>query len=45
MGEWLAKRILAGALTYTDVIARYPQFKTEIDAYLTEKKRPDLIVG
>ena len=34
MARYLASRILAGALEYEAVIARYPQFKAEIDEIL-----------
>lgn len=36
MALYLAQRIYKGKLYYTMVIAKYPQFKTEIDAYLAE---------
>ena len=34
MGAYLAARIKAGKLDYDDVVARYPQFKAEIDEIL-----------
>ncbi len=43
MGEWLAKRIIVGALTYADIIAKYPQVKEDIDKYLTGYGKQDLI--
>lgn len=36
MAEYLAKRIYQGKLDYDEVIAKYPQYKEEIDAYLEE---------
>lgn len=36
MARYLAQRIFQGKLDYDAVIAKYPQFKDEIDAYLEE---------
>ena len=36
MARYLAKQIYAGKLDYDAVIAKYPQFKDEIDAFLKE---------
>lgn len=44
MPTYLGMRIIAGALQYTAVIALYPQFKVDIDAYLISKGRGDLII-
>ena len=45
MAGYLAMRIEAGKLDYTAVVARYPQFKTDIDAILVNDGFHDLIVG
>ena len=34
MAKYLASRIKAGKLKYDEVIAKYPEFKAEIDAIL-----------
>ena len=34
MARYLANRIKAGALDYDAVVAKYPQFKAEIDLIL-----------
>lgn len=34
MAKYLANRIKLGKLDYDDVIAKYPQFKAEIDEIL-----------
>lgn len=44
MANYYAQRIIDGALDYTLVVAKKPQYKTGIDAYLTDKERKDLIV-
>lgn len=43
MGDYLAQRIIDGAFTYNFVISKKTNLKTEIDAYLTEMERIDLI--
>lgn len=45
MASYLGNQIILGALEYTEVIAKKPNLKDGIDAYLTEKSREDLIVG
>lgn len=35
MADYLAQRIIDGALDYTAVTTKYPTLKAEIDAYLT----------
>lgn len=44
MANFLASQIIAGNTTYSVVIAKYPQHKIAIDAYLTSKGREDLII-
>ena len=44
MGEYLAQRIIDGAFTYTFVLSKKPNLKTEIDAYLTLQNMEDLII-
>lgn len=44
MAKYLANQIVLGALDYTAVVTKYPQFKTEIDAFIIGKGREDLIV-
>ena len=44
MSAYMAQRIIDGAYTYEFVIAKRPDLKNGIDAYLTEKGREDLIV-
>lgn len=34
MVRYLALRIMKGKLSYDEVIAKYPQYKDEIDEYL-----------
>lgn len=34
MAKWLAGRIELEKLNYNEVIAKYPEFKNDIDAYL-----------
>lgn len=36
MAKYLARRIFGGHLDYNAVVAKYPQFKTDIDGYLKE---------
>lgn len=43
MGAYLGQRIIDGAYTYGFVILKVPNKKTDIDAYLVEKGREDLI--
>lgn len=43
MAQYLAQRIIDEKFTYNAVIAKYPQLKTDIDAYLVSKDRKDLI--
>ena len=44
MAGYLAMRIEAGKLDYTAVIARYPQFKVDIDTILINDGFQELIV-
>lgn len=44
MGTYLALRIEAGALDYSVVIAKYPQFKEDVDAKLIADGYEHLIV-
>lgn len=44
MAVYLANRIMAGALDYTAVVTKYPQYKADIDATLIANGREDLIV-
>lgn len=43
MADYLAQRIIDGRFTYAEVIAKKPNLKTGIDAYLTAQGRQDLI--
>jgi hypothetical protein len=43
MAAYMGQRIIDGAYTYDYVIAKRPDLKAGIDAYLTEKGREDLI--
>jgi hypothetical protein len=43
MGAYLASRIIAGAYTYAYVISKRPDLKVDIDAYLVQEGRQDLI--
>lgn len=36
MPEWLAGRIELGKLNYNDVVAKYPEFKKDIDTQLSK---------
>lgn len=38
MPEWLAERIELGKLNYNDVVAKYPEFKKDIDTQLSNDK-------
>lgn len=44
MAGYLAMRIEAGKLDYVTVVARYPQFKADIDTILINDGFQDLIV-
>ncbi len=44
MAAYMAKRIIEGAYAYSYVVAKRPDLKAGIDAYLTEQGRADLIV-
>lgn len=44
MANYLAQRIIDGALDYKVVTAKYVALKTEIDAYLTAHSQTKLIV-
>lgn len=44
MEAYLAYRIELGKLKYTDVVAKYPQFKTGIDEILVADGYGNLIV-
>lgn len=41
MAKYLARQIKAGKLDYDEVIARYPQYKEEIDAILGLLNEPE----
>jgi hypothetical protein len=43
MGAYLGSRIIAGAYTYVYVISKRPDLKVDIDAYLVQEGRQDLI--
>ena len=43
MADYLAQRIIDGALDYTAVITKYPTLKPDIDAYLTAHGASDRI--
>lgn len=45
MAGYLAMRIIKGMLSYKEVIARYPEFKDEIDFILRAEGKGDLIVA
>ncbi len=34
MAEYMAKQIIAGKMSYTEVVELYPQHKKEIDEYI-----------
>jgi len=42
--SFMAKRIISGSRSYTEVVTARPDLKAGIDAYLTEVGRQDLIV-
>ena len=44
MAGYLAMRIEAGKLDYVAVVARYPQFKADIDTILIDDGFQDLII-
>ena len=44
MAAYMGQAIIDGRYTYTYVVTKRPDLKTGIDAYLTERGRPDLIV-
>ena len=44
MAVYFAMRIESGKLNYALVVAKYPQFKTDIDAILVADGKEDLIV-
>ncbi|MFL6562436.1 MAG: hypothetical protein ACJ8MO_40840 [Bacillus sp. (in: firmicutes)] len=44
MAAYLASRIEIGKLDYAAVVAKYPQFKTDIDLILVADGKQDLIV-
>ena len=37
VADYIASRIISGAVSYEDAIAKYPQMKAEIDAALERK--------
>jgi len=41
---FMAKRIIAGRNTYTEVVTARPDLKADIDQYLTENGHLELIV-
>ena len=41
---FLAKRIIAGRNTYTEVVTARPDLKADIDQYLTDNGHPELII-
>lgn len=45
MNEYLAQRIVDGALDYVAVVTKHPARKEAIDAILVVKGRQDLIVN
>lgn len=40
---FLGNRIISGKATYTEVVTNRPDLKEELDRYLTEQGRSDLI--
>lgn len=44
MAAYFAKRIMRSALTYKEVIAKYPEYKEDIDFILKAEGKGDLIV-
>lgn len=45
MEEYFAMRIMDGALDYSAVVAKYPQFQAGIDSILIAEGREELIVA
>lgn len=45
MGAYLGQRIIDGVYSYDFVISKRSDLKTDIDSYLTEKSRTDLITA
>ena len=45
VADYIASRIISGAVSYEDAIAKYPKMKDEIDAALLKVylNRPDLV--
>jgi hypothetical protein len=41
---FMARRIIAGRNTYTEVVTARPDLKSDIDQYLIENGHPELIV-
>ena len=41
---FMAKRIIAGRNTYTEVVTARPDLKADIDQYLTDNSHPELII-
>lgn len=44
VSDYIAQRIIDGALNYAYVISRRPDLKEDIDAYLIAHGRGDLII-
>lgn len=40
---YLTKRIMEGKLNYVAVVTKFPQYKADIDAILTDEGKEDLI--
>lgn len=45
MADYLAQRIIDGALQYAAVVSKFSALKSGIDAYLTQHSRADLITS
>lgn len=45
MADYLAQRIIDGALKYADVVAKLPALKSGINAYLSDHNAGNLIVS
>lgn len=43
MADYMAQRIIDGALDYTAVVSKYSSLKTAIDTYISAHGRTDLI--
>lgn len=43
MGHYMGQRIIDGAFTYDEVMAKRPDLKAGVEEYLTMKDRTDLI--